>query len=90
LASFQNFMAMERRRAGAEKRGGRTELIRIDWQDAESRISFEPEDPLTPETVYDARWALELLGWATRPAGTGTGRAGQSASLPHSAVFPGG
>jgi RNA polymerase sigma factor (sigma-70 family) len=66
LASFQNFMAMERRRAGAEKRGGRAELIRIDWQDAESRIGFEAEDPLTPETFYDARWALELLGRATR------------------------
>jgi DNA-directed RNA polymerase specialized sigma24 family protein len=66
LASFQNFMAMERRRAGAEKRGGRAELIRIDWQDAESRIGFEAEDQLTPETFYDARWALELLGRATR------------------------
>ena len=53
-------------RAGAEKRGGRAELIRIDWQDAESRIAFEPEDPLTPETAFDARWALELLGRATR------------------------
>jgi hypothetical protein len=29
-------------------------------------VAFEPEDPLTPETVYDARWALELLGRATR------------------------
>src|SRR5260370_24795138 len=66
LASFQNFMAMERRRAGAEKRGGRAELIRIDWQDAESRIAFEPEDRPTPETVYAARWALEFPGGATR------------------------
>jgi RNA polymerase sigma-70 factor (ECF subfamily) len=61
LASFQNFAAMERRRGDTEKRGGRTQVIRIDWQDAEGRIAFEPEDPLTPETVYDARWALELL-----------------------------
>ena len=53
---------MERRRADTEKRGGRAQVIRIDWQDAEGRIAFEPEDPLTPETVYDARWALELLG----------------------------
>src|SRR6202049_2768725 len=66
LASFQNFMTMERRRADAEKRGGRAELIRMDWQDAESRIAFEPEDRLTPEAVYDARWALELLGRAAR------------------------
>jgi DNA-directed RNA polymerase specialized sigma24 family protein len=66
LASFQNFAAMERRRADTEKRGGRAQVIRIDWQDAEGRIAFEPEDPLTPETVYDARWGLELLGRATR------------------------
>src|SRR5260370_35171460 len=57
---------MERRRVGAEKRGGRAEVIRIDWQDAESRIGFEAEDPLSPETFYDARWALEVLGRATR------------------------
>jgi RNA polymerase sigma factor (sigma-70 family) len=66
LASFQNLMSKERRRAKAEKRGGQAEIIRIDWQDAESRIGFEPEDMLTPETLYDARWALELLGRATR------------------------
>src|SRR4029077_14285066 len=67
LASSQNFAAMERRRADTEKLGGRAQVIRIDWQDAEVRIGFEPEDPLTPETVfYDARWALELLGRARR------------------------
>jgi RNA polymerase sigma factor (sigma-70 family) len=66
LASFQNFTAMERRRADTEKRGGHAQVIRIDWQDAEGQIAFEPEDPLIPETVYDARWALELLGRATR------------------------
>jgi RNA polymerase sigma factor (sigma-70 family) len=66
LASFQNHMSKERRRAKAEKRGGQAELIRIDWQDAEGRIGFEPRDSLTPETLYDARWALEMLGRATR------------------------
>src|SRR5260370_42182004 len=66
LASFQNFTAMERRRADTEKRGGRAQVIRIDWQDAEGRIAFEPEDSLTPETLYDAPCAPELLGPATR------------------------
>jgi RNA polymerase sigma factor (sigma-70 family) len=66
LASFQNFIAMEQRHAGAEKRGGRAELVRIDWQDAEDGLGFEPEDRLTPETLYDARCALELLERATR------------------------
>jgi DNA-directed RNA polymerase specialized sigma24 family protein len=66
LASFQNFTAMERRRPDAEKRGGHAPVIRVDWQDAEGCIGLEPEDRLTPEMVYDARWALELLGRATR------------------------
>ena len=58
-------MTVETRRARAEKRGGRAELIRLDWQDAETRLVFEPEDPLTPETLYDAQWALLLLRRAT-------------------------
>jgi DNA-directed RNA polymerase specialized sigma24 family protein len=65
LASFQNFIAAEMRLARAEKRGGRAELIRLDWRDAEERLVFEPEDRLTPETLYDAQWALLLLRRAT-------------------------
>ena len=65
LASFQNFITAENRRARAEKRGGRAEVIRLDWQDAETRLVFEPEDRLTPETLYDAQWALLLLRRAT-------------------------
>src|SRR6516165_4782519 len=65
LASFQNFMAAENRRARAEKRGGRAELIRLDCQDAEARLGLEPEDLVTPETLYDAQWALLLLRRAT-------------------------
>ena len=47
------------------KLAGRAELIRLDWQDAETRLGFEPEDRLTPETLYDAQWALLLLRRAT-------------------------
>jgi RNA polymerase sigma factor (sigma-70 family) len=65
LASFQKFMANETRRAGAEKRGGRIEIVRLDWQDEEGGLSFEPKDPLTAEILYDARWALLLLRRAT-------------------------
>jgi hypothetical protein len=51
LASFQNFMAADIRRARAGKRGGRAELIRLDWRDAEARLAFEPEDRRTPENA---------------------------------------
>ena len=65
LASFQNFMAAAIRTARAEKRGGCAELIRLDCRDAEANLAFEPEDRLTPETLYDAQWALLLLRPAT-------------------------
>jgi RNA polymerase sigma-70 factor (ECF subfamily) len=66
LASFQNFMANESRRARTKKRGGGAKMLRLDWEDEEGRLAFEPQDPLTPETLYDARWALLVLGRATR------------------------
>ncbi|MBV9492278.1 MAG: sigma-70 family RNA polymerase sigma factor [Verrucomicrobia bacterium] len=65
LASFQNFVTSEARRASREKRGGQAELLRLDWEDAEGRLAFEPADRLTPETLYDAQWALVLLDRAT-------------------------
>ena len=65
LASFQNFMAAEARQAHAQKRGGRAKLIRLDGQEAEARLRLEPEERLTPETIYDAQWALVLLRRAT-------------------------
>jgi hypothetical protein len=43
----------------------RAELIRLDWRDAEARLGFEPEDKLTAEALYDAKWALLLLRRAT-------------------------
>jgi RNA polymerase sigma factor (sigma-70 family) len=54
LASFQNFMAAEIRLARAEKRGGRAELIRLDWRDAEDRLGFEPEDQLELHGLCEA------------------------------------
>jgi RNA polymerase sigma factor (sigma-70 family) len=66
LASFQNFMAKETRRARTEKRGGRVEIVRLDWENEEGRVAFEPREELTPETLYDAQWALLLLDRATR------------------------
>ena len=66
LASFQNFSFTTQRRAHAEKRGGRAQMVWIDWKDAESRVDLEPAAGLTPETVFDARWAFELLRRATQ------------------------
>jgi RNA polymerase sigma factor (sigma-70 family) len=64
LASLQNYMSNEAKRARCLKRGGGAEIIHLDIERAEERYSLEPVDTLTPEKIFDARWALSLLGEA--------------------------
>ena len=61
LASFKHYLSDEADRAHALKRGGDREFVFLDAIDAEKRYHFEPADQLTPEKVYDARWAITLL-----------------------------
>jgi RNA polymerase sigma-70 factor (ECF subfamily) len=64
LASFQNFILDEASRARCLKRGGYREFVYLDAEDAESLYRLEPVDVLTAEKIYDARWAMTLLGHA--------------------------
>jgi RNA polymerase sigma factor (sigma-70 family) len=64
LASFQNFASDELARARCQKRGGNREFVFLDAEDAESRYRLEPADHLTAEKIFDARWAMTLLGHA--------------------------
>jgi RNA polymerase sigma factor (sigma-70 family) len=61
LACLKNFLAEQRRQARRLKRGGGRTTISWDSQTAEERYRLEPADPVTPEQVYDRRWALTLL-----------------------------
>jgi RNA polymerase sigma-70 factor (ECF subfamily) len=61
LASFQNYLASEFDRARALKRGGTKEFFFIDAENAENRYRLEPFEEVTPETIFDARWALAVL-----------------------------
>ena len=64
LASFQNFSSDEAARARCQKRGGDREFVYLDSEDAEGRYLLEPSNDLTAEKIYDARWAIALLGHA--------------------------
>ena len=64
LASLQHYLSNERDRARAQKRGGGLAPISIDEQDAEGRYLLEPADPVTPEKLYERRWALTVLDQA--------------------------
>jgi RNA polymerase sigma-70 factor (ECF subfamily) len=61
LASLKHFLLNEADRTGAAKRGGRTMVVPLEFENAEGRYSREPADAETPETIYERRWALVLL-----------------------------
>lgn len=61
IASVRHFLSKQREKAQAWKRGGRADLISIDAQDVEARYRDEPVDRLTPEEIFERRWALTVL-----------------------------
>ena len=61
LTSFKNFLTNEWDRARSKKRGGAIELLSLDFDAGESRLSLEPSHELTPERVYERQWTLTLL-----------------------------
>jgi RNA polymerase sigma factor (sigma-70 family) len=61
LACLKHFLSEQWRQAGRLKRGGGKSLVSWDSLTAEERYRSEPVDPLTPERVFDWRWALTLL-----------------------------
>ena len=78
LTSMKNFLASEWRRQATEKRGGNVEVVSIDYQDAENRYLVEPAHALTPEAIYERRWALALLRRAVDDVGTRYAGRGQT------------
>jgi DNA-directed RNA polymerase specialized sigma24 family protein len=61
LAACTHFLANERDRARAWKRGGRCQLVSLDFTAAEARYRNEPAHDLTPEKLFARRWSLTLL-----------------------------
>jgi RNA polymerase sigma-70 factor (ECF subfamily) len=60
-ASISNFWSDQRDRARAIKRGGGKAILSLDVQEAEGRYLLEPAHDLSPEKIFERRWALTLL-----------------------------
>jgi RNA polymerase sigma factor (sigma-70 family) len=61
LASVKHFLSNELDRERAKKRAPERPLLSLDAQDAESRYRFEPADDLTPEKLFERKWAVTVL-----------------------------
>jgi RNA polymerase sigma-70 factor (ECF subfamily) len=58
---FKRFLANDRERQAAQKRGGDCRTFSFDFAAGEERYGREPVDGWTPEMAYERRWALALL-----------------------------
>lgn len=65
LTSFRHFLSNEYDAAQAQKRGGALPHLAFEFDDGEQRYAREPVDTLTPEDVYERRWAAAVLAAAS-------------------------
>lgn len=61
LTAAKRFMVNEWNKSRAQKRGGGRRVVEWNALDAEARYRLEPVDELTPERLFDRRWALAVL-----------------------------
>ncbi len=61
LTVLQHFLASEREKQRAEKRGGGRALFAFDADEADSRFAREPADSRTPELAFRRAWAVSAI-----------------------------
>lgn len=63
LACLKHFLANERERACSQRRGGGCPALPLGLEggEAETRYLIEPADNITPEVLFDRRWAFTVL-----------------------------
>jgi len=78
LAAMEHFLAKEWTRAHRLKRGGGQTLVSLDDDTAEQRYRLEPSHDLTPEKIFERRWAMTLLEQTMNRLGEEHGAAGKT------------
>jgi RNA polymerase sigma factor (sigma-70 family) len=61
LTCLKHFLANEWERTRSQKRGGGNVIVSLDEDDPEVRYQFEPVENITPEILFERRWALTVL-----------------------------
>lgn len=61
LAAMKHFIANQRDRARALKRGGGQTILSLNRDEAETRYAHEPSHATTPESSFERQWALAVL-----------------------------
>lgn len=61
LGSLKHFVANQRIKRKAKKRGGDRVHLSLNYAAAEAWYQYEPVDAQTPESIFRRRWALSVL-----------------------------
>jgi RNA polymerase sigma factor (sigma-70 family) len=61
LASLKNYLCDAFDRENSAKRGGQIEFVTLNFESGEQRYAEDAASSLSAETLFDARWALNLL-----------------------------
>ncbi|HEX8204111.1 MAG TPA: hypothetical protein VF590_26780 [Isosphaeraceae bacterium] len=75
------FLADQRDRRRARKRGGDRPWLSLDAEEAERRFGLELCDRIAPERLFDRAWALDLLGRALDRVAEAESAAGRGAAF---------
>jgi RNA polymerase sigma-70 factor (ECF subfamily) len=78
LTCLKNFLVNQRERAQAQRRGSGQPVLSLDGASAETQYSLEPADRVTPELLFDRRWAMNVLDQALKALERDYAKRGQS------------
>jgi DNA-directed RNA polymerase specialized sigma24 family protein len=78
LASVKHFLSNDRDRAHALKRGGWTPIVSLEFETAEGSLRHEPATQVTPERLYEHRWAWAMVSRVLERLETEQAQAGHS------------
>ena len=81
LTSFKHFVANERDRERAQKRGGGQIPVSLEFEREEARYTAEPREMLTPEALFERQWALGVIDRARTMLAAESARAGKGAAF---------
>jgi RNA polymerase sigma factor (sigma-70 family) len=87
LGSFQNHLSDQVDSARRLKRGGDKVFVPLDAEEAEERYRLEPVEFLTPEKMFDARWAMTVLREALKRLRQEYATAGRTSTFEALKVF---
>ncbi len=64
MSSLHHYITNQWRHDQTQKRGGGCHILSLDLEEGERRYHLEPADEMTPEKIYERRWAMTLLNKA--------------------------